>query len=277
MKSSMLLHHSSNVYKKEVSDLFPGEIDIHLLWFDSGASHPWEQELHAFLSDRERQACQSMGSSHRWKEYLLSRVLTRSCLSAYTGIEIRELEFVREPHGKPGLKNPSVQFNLSHTEGLIALSVSRHSVGIDLENTDLVKMRRNWPLVAERYFSPAERDYLGCQPAELQPLHFFRIFTLKEATLKTRGRGWGGSGVDFTVPYELGERSRSGSLEFFSNNLKDNSYCLAHVVDLTSDRDIPSIAGNGLGVNHPETFYKIREWNEDTLAEGLLSQAAVRD
>lgn len=218
-----------------------------------------------------------MGSSHRRREYLFSRVLTRFCLSAYTGIEIRELEFFRETNVKPGLKNPSLQFNLSHTEGLIALSISSHPVGIDVENTDLVKTRRNWSLLAERYFSPSEKDFLGHQPSQLQPFIFFKIFTLKEAYFKTQGRGWGGSGVDFTIPFEVAERSRSGSLEFFSNNLRDNSYCLAHVVDLAGDREVPSIAWKGPGANRPETFYKIREWNEDTLAEELLSQAEVRD
>lgn len=44
-----------------------------------------------------------------------------------------------------------------------------------------------------------------------------------------------------------------------------------------NDREVSSMAGQGPRTRKPKTLYEIHEWNEETLAEELQSQAAVRN
>lgn len=90
------------------------------------------------------------------------------------------------PHGKPGFADVSPwRFSLSHAGGRVALAVTRdHEVGIDLEHSG---RRANFAALAERAFHANERAWWigrGSQPAD-----FLRMWTLKEAWLKTGGEG----------------------------------------------------------------------------------------
>lgn len=192
----------------------PGENRIFLLWYDASETESANQVPASYLNEEERQTYDSPGTFPRRKEYLYSRVLTRYCLSSLSGLRTEDLAFARGKKGKPVLRNASLHFNLSHTDGLIALSVSHFPVGIDVEKTDTVYAQRNGPLLAERYFSSAEKDYLRSQPLSLRPQTFFRIFTLKEACLKARGHGLEIPLESFTVPLFPGGVSRRGAAIF---------------------------------------------------------------
>lgn len=90
------------------------------------------------------------------------------------------------PHGKPGFaENSPWRFSLSHAGGRVALAVSRErEIGIDIEHSG---RRANFPALAERAFHANERAWWigrGSQPAD-----FMRMWTLKEAWLKTGGEG----------------------------------------------------------------------------------------
>jgi hypothetical protein len=74
---------------------------------------------------------------------------------------------------------------LAFTENLIALSVGFRK----LESTSRRRTERGagWGLLARRFFSGAEKEYLFSQELESQKACFFRIFTLKEARAKAQG------------------------------------------------------------------------------------------
>jgi hypothetical protein len=74
---------------------------------------------------------------------------------------------------------------LAFTENLIALSVGFRK----LESTSRRRTERGagWGLLARRFFSGAEKEYLFSQEPESQKACFFRIFTLKEARAKAQG------------------------------------------------------------------------------------------
>ena len=123
-------------------------------------------------------------------QYLVSRALVRTALSAYTGKEPGSWEFLLNAFGKPMLAGNSpmpLEFNLSHTPGLVTCLVALgHEVGVDTE--DVTRQVDYLPL-ARRFFAAGEIAVLEGLPPEQQPAAFFRLWTLKEAYTKACGLG----------------------------------------------------------------------------------------
>ncbi len=244
-------------------------IHIHLLEFDSKPTqHPDEFLIH-FLSPDENRDFHFLSLHYAKKEFLFSRILTRHLLSFYTGREMIDLEFILSPSGKPALRSRDLHFNLSHTEGLVALTVSAFPVGIDVELALMESKNRDWRLIADRYFSTEEKEYLEKQPRALRPLVFLRIFTLKEAFLKAMGLGWGGDDGSFTVSFPPEGRIRRGSVELFSQFVLEDRYCLSHATilgEITGPGNENWLASSRKG---PSPIYQKFHWDEKKLRETL--------
>jgi 4'-phosphopantetheinyl transferase len=133
----------------------------------------WQRFIHA--DDRER--------------FLLTRALARTVLAQYVDEpDPARLVFTANDHGKPALVDvPAVNFNLSHTKGLVALAVTRSGeIGVDVE---AITRRTEMLKLAARYFSAVENRELLELPPQLQRERFFRLWTLKEAYVKAKGLG----------------------------------------------------------------------------------------
>ncbi len=120
---------------------------------------------------------------------LITRAFVRDILSQYTEKDPAEILFSKGNHGKPELKsnNSHIQFNISHTRGLIICAVTLHDeVGCDVEdihrNSDVLA-------IANRYFSEQEITQLFLLPTEQQRSRFFDLWTLKESYIKAWGLG----------------------------------------------------------------------------------------
>ena len=138
---------------------------------------------------------------HRHQD-LVTRALVRTVLSAYhPAVEPRAWQFVTGAFGRPEIAappiEPTMRFNLSHTDGLIVCLVAGdREVGVDVEDT----RRSGYTAeIADRYFSPAEVRELQSWPAERQAERFFDYWTLKEAYIKARGLGLQRSLAQFTI------------------------------------------------------------------------------
>lgn len=120
---------------------------------------------------------------------LVTRAFIRCVLSCYGAKMPSDWQFVLGEKDKPSLKdNPQqLQFNLSHTEGLLAAAVTTNtSIGFDVENTT----RSNDVLaIADRYFSKIELQELQSLPDSKQVSRFFDYWTLKESYIKAVGLG----------------------------------------------------------------------------------------
>lgn len=172
-------------------ELAPGEIDVWLA-FDREISAGRDlAELVARLEPEERERAERMRSAALRHQFLVTRALQRTALSAYSpGVAPADWRFVNGEYGKPELAAPfaalGLHFNVAHTAGLVALAVARTAVGIDVENS----RARTAPLrIASHYFSADEARELEAQPAEEQIQRFFALWTLKESWLKATGRG----------------------------------------------------------------------------------------
>lgn len=123
--------------------------------------------------------------------YTAAHWLLRSALAEVGGLPAAAWRFATGPHGKPridpALGQDALSFNLSHTKGLVACAITlEDEIGIDVE---LMEPRRSELDIAEHYFSAAEVALLRAMPAARHARTFFRLWTLKEALIKTTGEG----------------------------------------------------------------------------------------
>ena len=137
-------------------------------------------------------------------EELAAGLLLRHALKDAAGIDLMTAEVTKNEHGKPMLgagtktngaktddtmaKNggatagPAVHFNISHSGGYIAVAVSDHPVGIDVETKSDPDLK-----VTARFYSEAEQ--VAVRAAEDPQKAFRRLWTRKEAYVKCTGTG----------------------------------------------------------------------------------------
>lgn len=152
------------------------------------------RELHeglAVLSPEERARHASLSHPRVRDEHLRARRLVRHVLSRYAEVAPEDWRFTPNAHGRPFVARPGLprplHFNLSHTRGMLALTVSRTAdAGCDVE---WHPRRGDTVAIAHRYFAPAELADLRALPAHRQRARFFTLWTLKEAYIKARAMG----------------------------------------------------------------------------------------
>ncbi len=175
-----------------------------LLPLPSGEIHLWFCR-HGESGDPAREAaCRALLEPHELARtarfhfardrhrHLLTRVLVRTALSRYAPVRPQDWRFAEGPFGRPRIGGPMTQaiqgldFNLSHTDGLIVLALARNlEMGVDAEH-----LGRNASLeLADHFFSPAEAKALAALPPSRRAHRFFELWTLKESYIKARGMG----------------------------------------------------------------------------------------
>ena len=140
------------------------------------------------LQAAELERASRFESDLRRQQYTASRTMLRELLADYTGQPPSSFELIADDRGKPSCVNgPAV--SISHSGDIVACAVCDvGDIGIDLE---FWSRSRDVEAIAQRFFSPAESDWLATQPAD----HFYRLWVLKEAWLKATGAGISG-GLD---------------------------------------------------------------------------------
>ena len=149
-------------------------------------------EYQTMLTDSEREKQSRFYFASDRHRYLITRALVRTVLSRYAAAQPRDWIFEADDFGRPHIVNlpPSklgLSFNISHTDGLILLGVTKGAaIGVDVEN---LGSRELSIAVADRYFAPEELAVLHSLPEARQKSHFFDLWTLKESYIKARGMG----------------------------------------------------------------------------------------
>lgn len=133
--------------------------------------------------------------------YTICRSRMRRILGFYARTPPRDIAFATEGRDKPifaGANPQRLTFNLTHTDGLACLAVTRgEPVGVDLERIRTVED----DFIAYA-LNPAEHTRLPDDPALRGPA-FFRYWTAKEAYLKAIGTGLWQSLKTFDVEVPL--------------------------------------------------------------------------
>lgn len=142
------------------------------------------------------------------RQFRRGRKLLRAILAAYLGRNPQELAFAFSADGKPSLvDSEGFHFNLTHTEGMVQLAVSRRPVGIDCERFRPLETATG---LVGRFFAAEENRIYELLPADFQPYGFLRAWACKEALLK--GVGCGARGLEQCV-VEMDPRKPSRVLQ----------------------------------------------------------------
>jgi 4'-phosphopantetheinyl transferase len=202
---------------------------------DPGLLRTYEE----LLTDEERKKRDRFRFAKDRHQCLVTRALVRSVLSLYADVPPDRWRFDTNEYGRPDISEPRtatpLEFNLSHTSGLIVCLVANNrSVGVDVED----RHRRGKLLdVAHRFFSPFEVHALRSLPNVEQLDRFFLYWTLKESYIKARGMGLAIPLSHFS--FDLDDISGRGIRIFFDPRLEDDpeswqfsilSYGRRHVV-----------------------------------------------
>ncbi len=168
--------------------LLPDEVHVWLVRLE-GPDLDFEDFRETLSADEQTKARRFRFERHR-RRYVACRGILRKLIGGYLGQEPSHIRFRYEPKGKPVLDRGSsegLQFNLSHSEGIALLVLTCHrEIGVDVE---FARPLSDTTQIAERFFSPHEREDLRSLASEDQRAAFFNCWTRKEAYLKARGEG----------------------------------------------------------------------------------------
>lgn len=131
-----------------------------------------------FLPENRREKFERLKKKRDKENCVISYLLLKKALADF-GINNFEIEVGK--NGKPFLKNnENIFFNISHTDGGVAVVADKSPVGIDIQ--DILPVRAG---VIERCFSENEREIIS--ESNSPEREFTRLWTLKESAVKFNG------------------------------------------------------------------------------------------
>lgn len=131
-----------------------------------------------FLPENRREKFERLKKKRDKENCVISYLLLKKALADF-GINNFEIEIGES--GKPFLKNnENIFFNISHTDGGVAVVADESPVGIDIQ--DILPVREG---VIERCFSENEREIIS--KSNSPERDFTRLWTLKESAVKFNG------------------------------------------------------------------------------------------
>jgi len=173
--------------------------EVHVWEFRSDVPDYRTEKVVALLAPEEKERGGRFHFQRDVQRFSVTHARMRSILGAYLQSDPRELTFASSPHGKPSIPDitPDIRFNLSHSgdRAIVAIATACE-IGVDVE-----KVRENVECdqLAERFFSPNEREFIRQLASEQKLSAFFRLWTCKEAFLKAHGAGLSRSLSSFDV------------------------------------------------------------------------------
>jgi 4'-phosphopantetheinyl transferase len=144
------------------------------------------------LSAAEQARAAGIAAATARGQYVAGRVLSRLALAVRTGVAPGRVPIGLDPTGRPHLADrrgtaAGVDFNLSHSGRFVAVAVATGlRIGIDVEQH---QPRHVSAALSERFFSPAEHEWLEASRASSYPRRWGRVWTTREAHAKARGIG----------------------------------------------------------------------------------------
>lgn len=178
-------------WKTPAADLSLSKKDLHVWRADLNLPDRSIQQLNQILSTDERMRAERFRFEKDKKKFVIGVGILRTILGPYVGVEPKELRFIHGKRGKPMLDdvfaNGSIQFNMSHSEGLALYGFTRdHEIGVDIEFVrDIPEMNK----IAEQFFSIKENEVFRSLPESKKKEAFFNCWTRKEAFIKAIGDG----------------------------------------------------------------------------------------
>jgi 4'-phosphopantetheinyl transferase len=172
----------------------------------SDAIHLWLGRLGepgdpGVLNAHERARADALRDPRRRSRFVSARTQLRKTLSCYVGCAPKDVALAVAPGGRPVLiaqpHSSALAFSLSHSGDALAIAVSRHAIGVDVE---ILRPVRSALAIARRYLDANAATALeNCEP-ENRDLIFLSAWTKIEAACKSTGWGWRGRKSVSNVP-----------------------------------------------------------------------------
>jgi 4'-phosphopantetheinyl transferase len=143
--------------------------------------------LRELLADDERERAGRYLHRPAREQFIAARAGLRLLLGRYLALDPACITFTHGRTGKPALAGGGLYFNVSHTQGLALIAVTRRGeVGVDVERLRAMPTHLD---MAGRFFSPGEAAALRRLPPGATEAAFYHVWTRKEAFLKATGLG----------------------------------------------------------------------------------------
>lgn len=178
------------------------------------------------VSTERREKILQMKNPNSQLRSLTAGILLQNAICQKMGLSCEETPpfFIGyEEKGKPYLADyPEIHFNLSHSGDYVCCAVSDDPVGVDIQKK--IKLREK---LAERFFTPSEKQLLSeCEELQREDL-FFRMWSIKESYLKLTGEGLSGGLSGFEILWRERAISQMGkNVAFFEESDCLEGYCL---------------------------------------------------
>lgn len=161
--------------------------EVHFWYLDLDSSSFELGDLFPFLDMEEKKRAEQYYFEKDKKRFVVARGLLRKVLGRYLNQDPNKIVFSLNRFGKPSIFLNPISFNLSHSENLSLIAVSKNlELGVDIEST---RVERNVEKIIEKYFSYDEKKYLLEGNKEEKLKKFYRLWTCKEAFIKGIGEG----------------------------------------------------------------------------------------
>jgi len=163
-------------------ELHPSDVHVWRVDPDLAACSP---ALSQVLSPDEQERSRRFRFDRDRNLFIAARGCLRHLLGHCLEQSPRDIVFQYNSHGRPHLAHSDMQFNITHTEGMALVALTRgRRLGIDIERRD---RSVNVMEIGKRFFSPREYEALCEAPDPLQA--FLCCWTRKEAFVKALGGG----------------------------------------------------------------------------------------
>lgn len=178
------------------------------------------EDIKTYLSDFEIVRLNKFNFIKDKYLYAMSRMLLKKIISKKLNVEIRDIVLDYTLKGKPYLIKPSNKlfFNISHTEGTIAIVIAPFEVGVDVEN---IKTRIFSDNIINYVFHEDEKILINKHKD--QNFMKFLFWTRKESLLKAIGVGLidniSSINSSLTNNYLFGKSWKTQSFNLLKNNI----------------------------------------------------------
>lgn len=181
VKSDLLIPGEWKHFPKRIS-LLEGEIYVFRFLVANASSVDF---LKQYLTGDEHERAEKIQLENVRMQFVSAHAALNTLLARILNTKIANLEFVKNEQGKLLLKNDSLRFNLSHSQGVVLMAISKdRAVGVDVEK---INEKKNFLPIAQRFFSKSEYEEILTLPKSQRANAFFSCWTRKEALVKAMG------------------------------------------------------------------------------------------
>src|SRR5690606_39037796 len=118
------------------------------------------------------------------QSFIIRRSVLRILLGHYLSVDPSEIQFEEGSNKKPVIQQQLLHFNVSHSPGIILISISRLETGVDIEK---IVADFDYEAIIKQGFSGKETSFIN--DSEDPRTDFFKLWTRKEAFTKGLSKG----------------------------------------------------------------------------------------